>query len=120
MTFQISNLKIKQFGHLNSLYTRATRTITNHVYIEDCLRFLPKENFSYPCRLYPIKTRQHILHECRTYNKYWNSLRTSLSHLIAFFEFNMSFFLLTSFYVSNYIIAITVFHCALCNKLLIF
>ena len=95
MTFQISNLKIKQFGHLNSLYTRATRTITNHVYIEDCLRFLPKENFSYPCRLYPIKTRQHILHECRTYNKYWNSLRTSLSHLIAFFEFNPSDF---SFY----------------------
>ena len=80
---------IKQFGHSNLLCARATRAITNHAPIgEYHLRFFPRENFSCPCRYYPIKTRHHILHDCRRFNKYWNPLRHTLSHLVAFLEFN--------------------------------
>jgi len=83
MTFQASNLKgnyflelqddkyhmigpsytkggpwFKHFRHSNSLCVRATRAITNHAPIgEYCLKFFPRENFSCPCRSYPIKTR---------------------------------------------------------------
>jgi len=119
MTFQASNLKgnhflelqdnkyctidpfyikrgpwFKNFGHSNSLCARATRAITNHAPIgEYHLKFFPRENFSCLCGLYPIETRQHILHEHRRFNKYWNPCRTSLSHFIAFLEFNPSAFL---------------------------
>jgi len=39
-----------------------------------------------------IKGQQHILHECKRYNKYWNPLRTTLSYILAFLEFNLSVF----------------------------
>jgi len=49
---------LKFFGHSNSLCARAIRAITNHAPIDKYrLRFFPREEFSYPCRFYPIKTR---------------------------------------------------------------
>ena len=51
---------IKSFGFSNSLCARATRAITNHAPIgEYQLCFFPREEFSCPCGLYPIKTRCH-------------------------------------------------------------
>ena len=62
---------LQAFRHSNSLCTRATQAITNHVPIgEYCLRFFPNENFNCPCNEYPIKTRRHILHECRRFNRF--------------------------------------------------
>jgi len=64
---------LKLFKHLNSLCTCATRAITNHTPIgEYKLRFFPRDEFKYPCGLYPIESRWHILHECRRFNGYWN------------------------------------------------
>ena len=51
----------------------------------DYLKFFLKENLSCLCSLCPIKSRQHILHECRRYNNYWNPNRKSFS---VFLEFN--------------------------------
>ena len=87
---------IKQFGHLNSLYMRATRVITNYISIREyCLRFFPRENFNCLYRLYLVETRQPILYECKRYNKYWNLYKTLLSYLIVFLEYNLGAF---SFY----------------------
>jgi len=64
-------LWIKQFGYSNLLCTRVMRAITNHASIEEYhLRFFLEENFNCLCGIYPIKIRQHILYEYRTYNKY--------------------------------------------------
>ena len=53
------------------LCTRATRVVTNHASIEKyCLRFFPKELFACSCGEYSIKSRNHILHNCRRFNKY--------------------------------------------------
>ena len=58
-------LWLQTFGYSNSLCTRATRAITNHVPIgEFRLKFFPNEDFKCPYNKYPIKTRRHILHEC--------------------------------------------------------
>jgi len=84
---------LKYFGHSNSLCARVTRAITNHTPIGGYrLRFFPQKNFSCLCGSYPIKTRCHILHECRRYNKYWNPRRDTIGHLIFFLEFNHSAF----------------------------
>ena len=86
-------LWLKHFSHLNSLCTRATWAITNHTFIgEYCLRFFPRESFSCLCRTYPIKTRYYILYEYKRFNKYWNSLRDTLSQLVVFLEFNPDIF----------------------------
>ena len=80
---------LQAFGYSNSLCTHATRAITNHAPIGKYhLRFFPNEHFSCPCNEYPIKTRRHILHECRRFNGYWNPKRDSLSHFILFLTFN--------------------------------
>ena len=113
MTFQASDLKkhqflelcaleplyskgstwLKYFGHLISLCTRATRAIVNHASIGKYrLRFFHQEDFSCLCSNYPIKTRCHILHEYRRYNKYWNLRRDSISHFILFLKFNSRVF----------------------------
>jgi len=96
MTFQASNLKgkqfldlldgddniielsyvkgrswLKSFSHSNSLYAQATRAITNYAPIgEYRLIFFPREGFKCSCGLYPIELRQHILHDCRRFNRY--------------------------------------------------
>jgi len=84
-----SSLWLQHFGHSNLLYTRATRAIVNHAPIGKYrLRFFPKENFSYPCSLYPIESQWHILYDCRRFNNYWNPRRDSIGHFILFLEFN--------------------------------
>ena len=78
---------LKFFIHSNSLYTRASRAITNHTLIGKYrLRFFPRKEFKCPYGLYPIKTRHYILHEYQRFNKYWNPRRDSISHFIMFLE----------------------------------
>jgi len=49
---------LQYFGHSNSLCTRATRAIVNYAPIgEYKLRFFPREEFAFPCSLYPIESR---------------------------------------------------------------
>ena len=49
---------LQHFGHFNSLCARATRAIVNHTPISKyCLRFFSREDFLYPCGLYPIESR---------------------------------------------------------------
>ena len=84
---------LKYFGHSNSLCVRAIRAIMNHVLIDEYrLRLFSQESFNCPCDLYPIKTRQYILHKCRRYNEYWNPRRDTISHFILFLEFNPNAF----------------------------
>ena len=118
MTFQASDLKVSQFldllnvdfniiepcytkggpwlklfGHLNSLCAYAMRAITNHAPIGKYrLRFFPREEFKYPCGLYPIELRWHIFHECRRFNRYWNPRWDSLNHFVMFLEANPNAF----------------------------
>ena len=62
---------LKYFGHSNSLCARALRAIINHTSIgEYKLRFFPREDFSCPCGLYSIESKQHILHEYKRFNEY--------------------------------------------------
>ena len=84
---------IRHFRHSNSLYTRATRAITNHAPIgEYCLCFFPNKDFSCPCGNYPIESRCHILHDCRRFNNYWNLMRDTISQFGSFLEFNLNAF----------------------------
>jgi len=97
MTFQASDLKEKQFLDLldddNNI---------NHALIGKYrLRFFPREEFRYPCRLYPIESRCHILHECRRFNGYWNLRKNFLGHFVMFLETNLSAFtFIDSFFLS--------------------
>ena len=62
---------LQLFGHSNSLCVCAMREITNHALIgKHRLRFFPDEKFKCPCGVYPIKSRRHILYECRRFNGY--------------------------------------------------
>ena len=82
-------LWLKHFSHSNLLCTRAMRAIVNHTPIDKYhLKFFLWEDFTYPCSLYPIETRRHILHEYKRYNNYWNLRRNTLAHFILFLEFN--------------------------------
>ena len=93
LSYVKGSMWLKFFGHSNSLCARATRAITNYAPIgEYRLKFFPHEDFSCPCSIYPIETRQHILHECKRHSKYWNPRRDSLSHFILFLEFNPNAF----------------------------
>ena len=54
---------LKHFSHSNILFTRALRAIINHASIREYhLQFFPKELFKYPYNVYPIKSRNYILH----------------------------------------------------------
>ena len=76
---------LQAFGHLNLLFARTTRAITNHAPIgEYRLRFFPSEDFKCPCGNYSIESRRHILHDCTRFNGYWNPRRDSLCHFIMF------------------------------------
>jgi len=76
-----NSLWVKYFGHSNYLCARATRAIVNHAPIgEYHLRFFPQKEFKCPCSLYPVKSRHHILHECKRYNNYWNLRRDTIAH----------------------------------------
>ena len=85
--------QLKYFGHFNSLCTRASRAITNHAPTgEYRLRFFLREDFSCSYRQYPIKTRYHILHKYKRFNKYWNLRKDFIGHFIMFLELNLNMF----------------------------
>ena len=87
---------LQAFGHFNSLCARTMRAITNHAPIREYrLRFLPNMDFSCPCNNYPIKSRRHILHECKRFNGYWNPRRDSLNHFVMFLITNPNAFAFT-------------------------
>ena len=86
-------LWLQNFSHSNSLCARATRAITNHTPIDEYrLRFFLNKEFRCLCGQYFIESRQHILYECRRYNKYWNPRRDSISHFIMFLKQNPNAF----------------------------
>jgi len=88
-TYMKNDTWLRYIGHSNFLCARVTRVIMNHAPIGKYhLRFFLRENFSCSCSLYLIESRQHILHEYRRYNKYWNPNRESFSYFIAFLKFN--------------------------------
>ena len=94
-TYSKGGIWLKLIGHSNSLCVWTTRAITNYTPIgEYHLRFFPKESFACPCRDYPIKSRNHILHDCKRYMKYWNSNRKSLKNIITFLKVNPEAFFL--------------------------
>ena len=93
LSYSKGRSQLKLFSYSNSLCVRATRAIVNHTPIGKYqLRFFPGEDFTCPCGLYLIKTRKHVLHECKRYNNYWNPRRDTLAHFILFLEFNSSTF----------------------------
>jgi len=93
LSYTKGGLWLKIIGHLNSLYARATRAITNHAPTGKYkLRFFPREEFNCPCGRYPIESRCHILHKCSRFNGYWNLRKDTLSHFVMFLEFNPSTF----------------------------
>ena len=84
---------LQAFSYSNSLCACTSRAITNHTPIgEYRLRFFPREEFKCPCGLYPIKSRRHILHDCRRFNGYWNPRQDSLSHFVMFLKANPNTF----------------------------
>jgi len=84
---------LKYFGHSNLLCVKAIKAIVNHTPIgEYCLRFFLQEDFAYPCSVYPIEIRKHILYECKRYNNYWNPRRDILAYFTLFLEFNSNAF----------------------------
>ena len=84
---------LKCFGYSNLLCVRAMRVIVNHAPIGKYkLRFFPQKDFSCPCRLYPIESRHHILHNYRRFDGYWNLRRDLISYFTLFLEFNSSVF----------------------------
>ena len=84
---------LKVFGHSNSLCTHISRAITNYAPIgEYILRFFPREEFKYLCKLYPIESRYYILYKCSRFNRYWTLRRDSLGHFVMFLEANLSTF----------------------------
>ena len=93
LSYSKGGIWLKYFGHSNSLCTRATRVIVNYAPIgKYCLRFFSHEDFKCPCGTYPIKTRHHILHECKIYNKYWNPRRDMIGHFTLFLMYNSNTF----------------------------
>jgi len=93
LSYSKGELWLKNFGHSNLLYTRATRAIINHAPIEEYqLCFFPQEEFKCSCKLYPIKTCYHILYKCRRYNNYWNLRHDTIGHFTFFLEFNSNAF----------------------------
>lgn len=84
---------LKNFGHSNTLCIQATKAITNYIPIgKYYLRFFPRKLFECLCRVYPIKSKHHILHNYKRYNKYWNPNKESLKNFISFLKFNLEAF----------------------------
>jgi len=84
---------LKYIGHSNLLCTRATRAIVNHTPIKEYrLRFFSRKDFICLCGEYSIKTKYHILYDCKRFNNYWNLRRNSIAHFILFLGFNGNVF----------------------------
>jgi len=74
-------LWLQYFSYSNSLCTRATRTIVNHVPIgEYQLKFLPKKEFACSYDIYSIKSKYYILYEYKKFNNYWNLRRDFIGY----------------------------------------
>ena len=87
-------LWLLQFSYSNSLYAQASRAVTNHAPTgEYQLKFFPRENFACSCGLYPIETRQYILHKYCRFNNYWNLRRDTLAYFSLFLQLNPSAFM---------------------------
>jgi len=87
------SLWLQYFGHSTSLCARVTWAIINHAPIgEYWLRFFPRKDFLYPCELYPIETRWHILHEYKRFNNYWNFRRDTIAYFSLFLKLNSNAF----------------------------
>ena len=85
--------QLKYFEHYNFLYARVMRVIVNHAPISEYrLRSFLREKFKCPYSLYSIKSRCHILQECKRFNKYWNPRRDTISHFSLFLELNSDAF----------------------------
>jgi len=79
LTYTKGGAWLNHFGHFNTLCVHITGAITNHAPIgEYYLRFFPRKSLECLCGNYPIKSRHHILHNCRRYNKFWNPNRESV------------------------------------------
>ena len=62
---------LKMLDHSNSLCPWAIRAIMNYASTGKYrLRFFPREEFKYPCGLYPIESRHYILYEYSRFNGY--------------------------------------------------
>ena len=93
LSYAKGRIWLRHFSHSNLLYARALRAIVNYVLTgKHCLRFFLNKTFHCLCGSYLIKTRHHILHDCKCFNSYWNPRRDSISHFILFLEFNSSAF----------------------------
>ena len=100
---------LKFIGYSNSSCTRATRAIINHAPIGKYkLHFFLKEDFKYPCGLYPIESRHHILYECRRFNNYWNLRRDTITNFTLFLQFNTSAFSFEQLLFINFTFSITI------------
>ena len=78
-------MQLKFIGHSNTLCVRAIRAITNHAPIEEYhFRFFLRESFACLYREYSIKSRNYILYNCRSFNKYWNPNGEFLQNFITF------------------------------------
>ena len=93
---------LQYFSHSNSLCSKATRAIVNYVPIGKYrLRFFLRENFLCSCSLYPIKSQQHILYDCKRFNNYRNLRRDSITHFILFLELNSKAFFFREDFVAS-------------------
>jgi len=93
LTYSKDGTWLKYFVYSNLLYARATRAIINYVPIDKYwLRFFSHEDFKCLCKTYPIKTRHHILYECKRYNNYWNPRKDTIGHLTPFLVYKSNDF----------------------------
>ena len=83
------NLWLQHFSHSNSLCAKATKAIINHTSIGKYrLKFFSREDFLCSCSLYPIKSWQHILYDCKRFNNYWNLRKDSIAYFTLFLKHN--------------------------------
>jgi len=73
----------------NTMCAHITRLITNHTPIGKYRkRFFPNEPTACSCSCVPLKTRDHIIHDCKRYKQSWNPKQDSLKDILTFLEFN--------------------------------
>lgn len=84
---------LKYFSLSNSPCTYITRFITNHVPIGRYKqRFFTNKSIACSCGNTPIKTRAHILYDCKQYQKLQNTKQESIEDVFTFLKFNHGMF----------------------------
>ena len=90
LTYTKDSAWLNHFGYSNTLYVWTTKVIINYASIEKYyLIFFLRELFEYSYKNYLIESICYILHDCRRYNKFWNSDRELLKNFAIFLEFNL-------------------------------